>query len=240
MFASTLGGTIPADGDTLKPKSFWDNTKGELKLGVSDFSGNTNKTDAVYDLKFKKSWTKNSLTFGTGGVYSKSNSIKIQEKYFGSVLDELTFHKRIGAYTKYSFLRDQFAGYDWVNQIGLGALFTIAESENLTIKARLGYEYRTENYTDPEQSDNAANTGKAGMRAEWSVMTNVKLAMEANGQYDFADSKKYFADGFARFVFNVNKLIDIEIGYSLDFKNTPPEGKVRLDRRFDSTVKIKF
>ena len=232
--------TTPAPADTTKVPTFWDTAKGEIKFGLSDYRGNTEKTDLIVEAKFSKAWEKNTLSVKVGGVYSESQAVKIQENYYGSLLDEQSFSKAVGAYAKYSFLRDEFAGYKWVNKLGAGALFTAVDKASFSLKGRLGYEYRTEEYVNAEQASTASNTGKAGLRIEGKLMKNVALSAESNYQLDFANTDNYFADGFIKFVFDVNTAIDIEMGYSLDYKNIPPEGKERLDKVFATTLKIKF
>ena len=55
-----------------------------------------------------------------------------------------------------------------------------------------------------------------------------------------ATGKNYFADGLAAILFDVNKYIDLEMSYFLDYKNMQPVGTLDLDKVFRTTLKIKF
>lgn len=234
---STQAQTTPTDSI---PPSFWDNVKSEVHLSYADYKGNTEKIDVNYGFKMVKKGKRNTLSLSVGGAYGEANKETNQEKYFVNMFDEVKFNKVVGGYGKYGYLKDPFAGYNNLHKIGLGALFTIKDTKKLSLKTRLGYELRLENYTDEDAEDMALNTGKAGFRIKFTLMESIAFKSEINYQVDFNNTENYFADGLAAVVFDVNKNIDIEMSYFLDYKNTPPEGAQALDKVFRTALKIKF
>ncbi len=246
LFAWNIHKAQDAKSDSVppKPKTFWTDTKTEIKLSYANYQGNTEKADLVYGLKFSKKWEKNSLSISGSGTYGEVSGVRNQENYKAGLFDELKINKSMGAYAKYGFLRNVIAGYESVNKLGGGALFTLLDKPVVSFKARLGYEYRSENRVAVHELVEM-NTGKAGFRFNFSLMKDVKIKTEVNYQYDFEDDQNYFADGFAKAVFDVNKAIDIEVLYSLNYRNAPPKKTdgteyEKLDRTFRTTLKIKF
>lgn len=207
--------------------------KGRVSFSYTDAQGNTDEDD--FKLSFDFVEQKNEkLKFGYKGsyLYSKDDNIKSADKKTLGFTSEFIKSKLDSCYLTLGYMKDEFSGYEQQITVGAGYSRYFIKEKDTEFKWSIGIDFTNEKYTDNTNFDE--KWLKTGFDYKRNVAENIKVF--ASTHY-YAPSEhtsdNYRADGTVGFVFYINPKFDMEMKYTVEYRQTPATAEnKRTDRTF--------
>ena len=142
--------TIEAAELTSSEPPVW---KGNVNVGANLQSGNTDRFNAAVgaDALRKSAQDRYSLNFLFN--YSKEDSTKTAESYYGAAKYDYFFTSRLYGYLSVEMLKDKFKDLSLRTVIGPGAGYQVWDEEKKSLSVEGGLAYFSDNYIDAEDDD---------------------------------------------------------------------------------------
>lgn len=214
--------------------------KGRLSLGYSDTKGNTeeSKVNFAYGLSETKH---DALKLNYNGLvlYGKANDQKNADKKQFGVTSEFKKSVNNSYYLSSGYMTDEFAGYDSQVTFGFGYMRYFERCEEQEFKVSLGLDFTNEKYTTGKSHDE--KWLKAGLSAKKRLAENIRGFSVIDYSIPSEESKdNYKVDASIGTLFNVNSKFDMEMKYTISYRQTPVDGYKRQDNGFYTSLVYKI
>lgn len=226
---------VLSDTDKAKKGPF----SGNLNIGFSKLSGNVDTETLNYGLLFNHKKGVNKLIFKVNGNESQVNDNIIKKDMLISLLDIYNFNKISAVYGKVSYLENEFIGYNYLAKLGMGYLHTFLDDDKKKFSTRLGFQARQFEEATSGHTDNP-NFLLVGCRGSYPIMKNILIKTEVNYEVNFENKDDYESDAEVGFTFKVNKTIDLELSYKVQYYKIPKFEKERTDRNLVTKLVYNF
>ncbi len=216
---------------------------GWVNLGFSGSRGNVERRWSNYALDISRKTTKNVITFD--GQYRDfwSRRNKVDENIDASLIDVRKISGNSWLYTKASFHRNTYRGFDSQWKLGGGYLHNFVDQENAKLDTRLGYQLRLGEVTGNLEGDynqGVHHFALFGFRIKFTLMENIVFKSKFDLELDVERGENYNVLTTSDLEFTINKWLAFELSYMYHYAGLPVTGRQALDERLDGSLKIKF
>ncbi|RKZ71552.1 MAG: hypothetical protein DRR19_32525 [Candidatus Parabeggiatoa sp. nov. 1] len=218
--------------------------KGKVKLGFAKMSGNVDTESLNYGLslihliKDEHKKPKNMVSFNIKGNIGETGGEKYQDELTIRLFDGYRLAKASAVYGQMTYLENEFQGYEHQWKLGAGYIHYWLDEGNKNFSTRMGYQARFSEHTTGE--DESQNFFLVGFRGGYPIMENISIRTELNHEANFTDLEDYETDFSLSLVFEVNKTINVEIDYNVEYDNMPVTGIEKTDNSFSTNLVYKF
>lgn len=213
---------------------------GRFSLGYSNTKGNTEETKT--NLSCNLSETKNdNLKLNYKGLmaYGKAKDETNADKKQFDVTSEFKKSELDSYYLSAGYMTDKFAGYDQQNTFGFGYLRYFEREPEKEFKISLGLDFTNERYTTGGTLDE--KWLRAGLGLKRKLYENIYGFSIIDYSIPRDDSKdSYKVDATFGTIFNVNAKFDMEMKYTISYRQAPVDGYKRQDNGFYTSLVYKI
>lgn len=216
------------------------NLSGRFSLGYSSTKGNTQETKT--NLSCNLSEVKNdNLKLNYKGLmtYGKAKTEKNADKKQFDITSEFKKSELSSYYLAAGYMTDKFAGFDQQNTFGLGYLRYFDREPKKEFKLSLGLDFTNERYTTGGKLDE--KWLRAGLGLKRKLSENIHGFSTINYSIPKDESKdSYKVDAAFGTLFNVNSQFDMEMKYTISYRQAPVDGYKRQDNGFYTSLVYKI
>lgn len=214
--------------------------EGRFGLGYSDVRGNTEESKLNFDFDLSQQRNE-SLKFKYNGLFLRgkaNDELNADKRSLGAVAefiktDDFSWYAGLG------YLKDEFAGYKRELSLELGCIHYFIKENDRTLSGNLGVEFTKDHYTDDTKDDKTWL--RLGFDGKTKLAENVHFKAHIGASAPSKDwDKAYKTDAWVGLTFTINKNIDTDIKYMVDFNKSPVDGKERYDRTFITSISYKI
>jgi putative salt-induced outer membrane protein YdiY len=216
------------------------NLRGRFSLGYSDTKGNTEETKT--NIACNLSETKNeNLKLNYKGLmtYGKAKDETNADKKQLDVTSEFKKSDYDSYYLSAGYMTDKFSGYDQQNTFGFGYLRYFEREPEKEIRLSLGLDFTNERYTTGTTLDE--KWLKAGLGLKRKLYENIQGFSLIDYSIPKENSKdSYKVDAIFGTLFNVNSKFDMEMKYTINYRQAPVDGYKKQDNGFYTSIVYKI
>ncbi|MFY0607066.1 MAG: DUF481 domain-containing protein [Cyclobacteriaceae bacterium] len=216
---------------------------GWVNLGFSGSRGNVERKWNNYAFDISRKTTKNVITFDAQyrDFFSRGN--KVDENIDGSLIDVRKISGDSWLYTKISYHRNTYRGFDHQWKFGGGYLHQFFDKEHFTLASRLGYQVRLSEVSgnlDGDYNQGVHHFALIGFKTQFGVAENVTFKTKFDLELDVERGENYSVLSKSDLVFKINKWLAFQMSYFYHYAGLPVTGRLALDERLDGSLKITF
>lgn len=222
--------------DQLASAAFLDLLKGEVELGASRASGNSNYFGLYASASLNREGFKWRHSF-TGRVdYQRTDGATSTERAVAAWQPNYKIDDRLYAFGLAQYEHDRFLGYDMRLTAGTGLGYTVVSQPNLKIDLTGGPAVR---YTKEHLSDDDRKTvaGRGSLTVRWTIAPGITFSQDAAA---FLESENSNATATTSLDTKLIGALKARISYNFTYEKGSPDNRKEIDTLSRATLVYSF
>lgn len=224
-----------ARAEALANAAFLDNWKGEVELGASRSTGNTDSTGIYGAVKLTKEGLRWRHQITSRADFQRTNGITTTDRFAGAWQPNYKVDDRFYAYGLGQYEHDRLLGYDTRITAGAGVGYSIVKRPGLRIGVEGGPAIR---YTDFVTSDARTTVaGRASFNMKWNITPTLVFGQDAAV---YLESRNNNAVATTTLDTKLIGALKARFSYNLTYERDAPTGRDSLDTTSRATLVYSF
>jgi putative salt-induced outer membrane protein len=191
----------------------------------------------------KKEGPLNRYYLGGNFLRAEDEGEKTAEKYLANGRYERVLSGKLFAFLQASYLKDEFAGYDYRTWGGPGLGYEFIKTDVHHLTGRVSANYNTEKYAEERDGDDSDSytSGKAAANYIWQITETVRFKQYADYLVSFEDTDKYYVNSESALEVKMSEYLSLGVSYLVAYQSQPPTDDFeRTDTTFLTSIIVDF
>ena len=219
----------------LSNASFFDNWKGEVELGGSRSTGNTDALGLYGSAKGEREGVRVRHRFNARADVQKTSGVTTTERVLASYQPNLKFDDRLYAYGLGQYEHDRFLGYDNRYTLGGGFGYSLVSNDRMKLDFEGGPAARYTDFTTEPAKMTLA--GRASMALRWKIAPTVSLTQDAAIYVEAGSTNASSSIALDTKLFGPLKT---RLSYNIQYERDAPAGRDPVDTLSRATLVYSF
>lgn len=221
--------------DRLANATLLDNWKGEIEVGASQSTGNTEALGAYASLKLNREGLKWRHSFTVRADYQRTDHVTTTDRINAQWQPNYKFSDRFYTYGIAQYEHDPILGYDSRYTLGGGIGYTLLKSPSVTLSFEGGPAVRRTDFVD--DSEETALAGRGSMSLKWKITPTINIQQDAAVYFDRGNNT---ANSTTAIDTKLIGALKARFSYNVQYEKNAPVGTDPVDTTSRATLLYSF
>ncbi|WP_157219788.1 DUF481 domain-containing protein [Flavisphingomonas formosensis] len=224
-----------ARADQLANASLLENWKGEVEVGASQTTGNSESVGAYGSLKLNREGLKWRHSVSIRADYQRTEHVTTTERMNAQYQPNYKFDDKLYTYGIAQYEHDPILGYDGRYTLGGGIGYTVVKKPTISLSFEGGPAVRYTDFVDEDRQ--TALAGRASMAFKWQVRPTVTIQQDAAVYFDKGNNT---ANSTTSIDTKLIGALKARFSYNIQYEKNAPVGTDPVDTTSRATLLYSF
>lgn len=221
--------------DRLANATLLENWKGEIEVGASQTSGNTESVGAYGSLKLNREGLKWKHSFNARADYQRTDHVTTTERINAQYQPSYKFDDKLYTYGIAQYEHDPILGFDGRYTLGGGIGYTVVKKPDISLSFEGGPAVRHTDFVEADRETTLA--GRASMAFQWRIRPTVTIQQDAAVYFDKGNNT---ANSTTSIDTKLIGSLKARFSYNVQYERNAPVGTDPVDTTSRATLLYSF